>query len=342
MKPKILLIGGFGWCATSPLVYTLQRNAKYAHFGYTKQFRYLGAERNPSYRGDPNLSPMLKHLYDRVKNGTWENHQRYKPATHNMNLSIDLEPLYDFPISHFDKLMSGERSERKQLDFLHALHDHVVSKGYKSVGDCRIGYKAFRKDLREFCKLLMFEFDVKFLFITRDPVRRAYSEFLFRLEKKREGCPDGSVTIDLAADARNSDGEIPDIFQVVYAGPIEIMYTDYMTKKIKLADQIFGKDNVYAVAMEDLWEDDGTAKKELSNFLDHPIDNLWKNLYSPDIGHHVKFDKDVPCQAYGQNLELKPDTYYSLKKQCQYIYDEWKDYYGSLPLYWGEPLDYKL
>ena len=341
MKPKILLIGGFGWCATSPLVYTLQRNAKYAHFGYTKQFRYLGAERNPSYRGDPNLSPMFKKIYDKVRNGTWENYQRYKPGTHHMNLAIDQEPLYDFPISHFDKLMSGERTERKQLDFFHALHDHVVGKGYKSVGDTRLGYKGLRKDLREFNKLFMSEFDVKFLYITRDPVRRAYSNYLFRLEKMKKGEPDGLLTINISPDARN-DGEIPDIFQTCFPGPIEINFIDYM-KKIKRTKQVFGEDNVYVTVMEELWEDDGTAKKELSNFLDHPIDNLWKNLYSPDIGHHLEFDKDVPCQALGQHLmELKPDTYYSLKNQCQYIYDDWKDYYGSLPLYWGEPLDYKL
>ena len=94
--------------------------------------------------------------------------------------------------------------------------------------------------------------------------------------------------------------------------------------------------------MEELWEDDGTAKKVLSQFLDHPIDNLWKNLYSPDKGHFVEFDRDVPCQAYGQNMELTKETYIKLKEQYQKIYDDWKDYYGSLPMNWGEPLDYKF
>ena len=59
MKPKMLLIGGWGWSATSPLVYTLQRNVKYAHFGYTKVFRYLG-----------NVKFKLARLYKKVSNNT--------------------------------------------------------------------------------------------------------------------------------------------------------------------------------------------------------------------------------------------------------------------------------
>ena len=101
----------------------------------------------------------------------------------------------------------------------------------------------------------------------------------------------------------------------------------------------YGESNVYITVMEELWEGDGA--KGLSQFLGHPIDNLWKNLYAPDRGHLVQFDKDVPCQAYGQDfLELTPETYNEIKKQYQHIYDDWEGYYGSLPMHWGQPIEY--
>ena len=177
---KIILFCGWGWSASSPLIYTLQRKIKYAHFGYTKNFLYL---KKPYINQDGELvftsSSSVPFIIKKQIEGTWENFKSFEPSSHRMNLPQDLEPLRDFPVENLKELITGEPTISKYINFHIALHDHVVSKGYKSVGDCRIGYKAFRKDLREFCKLLMFEFDVKFLFITRDPVRRAYSEFLF-------------------------------------------------------------------------------------------------------------------------------------------------------------------
>ena len=303
-KPKLLLIGGYGWAATSPLMYTLQRNAKYTHFGYTKHFRYLG---NPNKREEKQVS----YIYNKVCNGTWENFMSEEPGTHRMNLTRDLEPLYDFPRKHFTQLITGDPTISKYMDYYHALHDHVISKGYKSVGDGYSGYQYYRKEFSQFYRILMSEFDVKVLIITRDPIRRSFSNYLAKVQKST----DGRKQVNL---------------------PLPFKVIDYM-KDLNIFHQIFGKDRVHVTIMEELWEGDG--KKELSSFLDHPITDLWKNLYSPDIGHRVKYDKDIPCQAYGQDLlELTTETYYSLKEQYQYIYDSWKNYYGSLPLYWGEKI----
>ena len=298
VKPKILLVGGFSWSATSPLVYTLQRNAKYAHFGYTKQFKYLISQ------GRTASSRNIFDIYERVCNGTWENYKSEEPGTHRMNLTVDLEPLRDFPVTHFTQLMIGDRTISKYMDFYHALHDHVLTKGYKSVGDCYMGYKTHREDLRKFYDTLQSEFDVKVLLITRDPVRRAFSEYLYRKLKTPQ--------------------------------PLNVI--NYM-KEINHIQSIF--DDVHVTVMEELWERD--ARKEVSEFLNHPVTDLWKNLYSPDKGHLVEYDKDVPCQAFGQDLgELTNDTYNSLKNKHQGVYDSWKDYYRSLPMNWGQPLDYKF
>ena len=321
-KPKLLLNGGWSWAASSPLIYTLQRIAKYAHFGYTKTFRYL---QTPKMKGDELIfisTEQVPKIVNRVCNGTWENYKSEEPSTHQMNLRIDLEPLDDFPHEHLKPLVTGNPTITKYMDYYHALHDHVISKGYKSVGDGVMGRNRFfvsdgmilpQRTIEEYDKqyheTLLSEFDVKIIFLARDPVRRAFSQYLHKVQKNNKSYP------------------------------LDLYYWDYM-KEIYKAYETFGRDNVHITTMEELWE--GTAKSELSQFLDHPITNLWKNLYSPDRGHLVEFDKDVPCQAYGQNLaELTPEMYYLYKGRCQYIYDEWKDEFGSLPLYWGEPIEYK-
>jgi len=191
------------------------------------------------------------------------------------------------------------------MDYYHALHDHVISKGYKSVGDGHSGYQLHRFPSL-FYQTLLKEFDVKFLMIVRDPVRRAFSEYLYKIQKV-------------------SDGRFPKL-------------PDYVSN-LHIAYKIFGRDRTDITVMEELWE--GTAKKKLSQFLDHPIQKLWKNLYAPDRGHLVEYDKDVPCQAYGQNVELTPQIYDHYRKKYDYIYQSWKREFGSLPLHWGKPIEYK-
>ncbi len=307
-KPKILLFYGWGWAATSPLIYTLQRNLKYAHFGYTKSFKYI-----PN-KADGN-TPMI---YEKHSQGIWENYDSYKPGTHRMNLRVDLEPLDDFSINHFTKLMTGEETVSKYVDFYHALHDHVLTKGYKSVGDVgqiKPMITSVESVCLEYTETLKSEFDVKVLCIARDPVRRAFSNYTYNLQKKYDKWLPGSSYL-----------------------PLQLKFHDYVREFNHIRK--FFKD-VYCVVMEELWEGDGVTG--LSKFLEHPIrkSDLWKNLYAPDIGHHVEYDKDVPCQAFGQNLkELIPETYWHLRKKYDYIYQSWKQEFGSLPLYWGEPIEY--
>ena len=193
-KPKLLITSDWNWAATSPLVYTLQRNTKYAHFGYTKAFKILEPYFKPtktidrykpfSQRG----SGGLQYLYNRVANGTWENHESYNLGTHRLNTTQDLEPLRDFPIKHFTKLVTGIPTITKYVDFYSALYEHVSTKGYKSVGDTYSLFKPNTEFIKRFNNTIISEFDVKVLFITRDPVRRAFSKYLSD-RQRNEDCP---------------------------------------------------------------------------------------------------------------------------------------------------------
>ena len=329
----MILFCGWGWAATSPLIYTLQRNLKYAHFGYTKTFKILSSPKwkNNELTYKRSDSNNAYRIYEKLSQGIWENYKSDEPGSHRMNLTVDLEPLHDFPISHFTQLVTGDPSISKYMDFFHALHDHVITKGYKSVGDGYMGRKPFADASSPFCKrnwiehcnqyaeTLKSEFDVKVLFIARDPVRRAFSNYICRLEKiqKRES------THTLRTEA------LPD----------ELHIYDYVYE-INSIRRYF-KDNVYVTVMEELWEGDGA--KGLSEFLGHPVhkSDLWKNLYAPDRGHLIEHDSDVPCQAVGQGiLELIPEIYWHYREKYDFVYEKWKRTFGSLPLYWGKPIEY--
>lgn len=341
----MLLLGGWHWSATSPLLYTLQRNAQYAHFGYTKTFRYIGQPKvkEDVYNSEKRIAEDSL-IYKKVCDGTWENWKSWDESTHRMNTTQDLEPLHDFPIEHFTQLVKGDPTVSKYLDFYHALHDHVISKGYKSVGDGYSGYRItndFRGDFDELLSGIKSEFEVKVLFIVRDPIRRGFSHFLNRLHAAhlRKSELDSSFTTPVKQWVKEGFGSKKRDLGKIYEA--EFACLDYVGGIKKMISD-FGKDNVHVMSMEELWEDDGTSKRELSQFLDHPIDHLWKNLYAPDRGHLVEFDRDVPCQAFAQDLyELTPDMYYEYKKKYQHIYDSWKEMFGSLPLYWGEPIKYE-
>ena len=325
-------------------MYTIQRYAKYAHFGLTKNFPYLTT---PHLSEDGKLtfdsSPNARFILEKQIEGTWENFRSLEPSSRRMNLREDLEPLKDFSLDHLRKLQTCEPTISNYLDFYIALHDHVITKGYKSVGlcgykvlykgvsalkkkgyDCVERYNRYQKDLvigelgefaiTEFQKELLSKFEVKCLFITRDPIRRAFGQYMYSIANAQA----------------NYRHKLPYEFNVI----------NYLAD-IDYCCEIYGKENVHMTVMEELWEDDGTARKKLSEFLGHPIDKLWKNLYAPDRGHLVKYDKDVPCQAYGQDRkELTPMMYYELLKKYQHVYDSWRERFGSLPMHWGKPITY--
>lgn len=326
-KPTLLLFGGFGWSASSPLAYTLQRNANYCHFGYTKIFRYLENHINPLKHEVLGLSNECKKIYNKVKYGTYENNGSH--IGHKMNLTVDMNPIRDFPLEHFTSLITGEPTISKYIEFYTALYHHVSKKGYKAVADgfsLTLGEyrenKLNRGFMVEYFDEIKKHFNVKVLFIARDPIRRAWGEMLLR-----------QYLIFIRPYQAS--------YKEVFNGPARLWVRSCPLKYYKHTQNIFGPENVHMTTMEDLWEGDGTAKTKLSKFLDHPIDNLWRNLYSPDTGPYVKYHIDVPCQSPGQHLgELKPDLYYFLKQRYQYIYCDWQEEFNDLPLHWGKPLSY--
>jgi|TARA_B100000073_G_C23713661_1_gene565135 hypothetical protein len=309
-KPPLLLSFGYGHAATSPLAYTLARSNKYCHFGYTKQTNYIeGIVKclGVTHHQDRQPRNWTSTILTLLKDERWENYDSF--TGHKMNLTSDYDVIRDFPVTHAEKYLSYF-TVQKYIDFNTALWEHIEPQGYKSVGDfSQNKYEHVPVDHPKVIKVfkqLQEHLDIKALVIVRDPIRRAWGQYsAIRAKGKNE----------------------------------QLRHFCYLHEYDRITN-LLGKENCHMVVMEELWEGNGDEKDKLSEFLNYPIRSLWKNLYSPDRGHLVSYDPEVPCQSYGQNLELTHDTYMMLKDHFQYVYDNWQSRFGTLPLHWGTPINY--
>ena len=322
MKRKMLFgSSAQGWAATSPLCYTLQRYAKYCHFGYTKLHKIF--DHTDWHKSIPNKKVRdLQEIYYQVLNGTWEQSMDAR-SLHAMNTKEDFAPLKDLPLKHLFNISHGPVTIKKYIDYWTTLHDHIVPQGYKSIADSNLNPLARSPEFRtKFVKALTDTFDVKVLCITRDPIRRAWGRMMRDLD-----------------DITNPDRVHPDFLDY----NVPRLYVRNPAKGHQFRSDLFGEENCHTVVMEELWEGDGSEKTRLEEFLDHPIPKLWHNCYSPDTGHLIQYDERVPCQHRGQNIrELTPELYMEIRQlpHVDLIYQQWIDKFGKLPLHWGEPIDY--
>ena len=310
-KPTLLLFFGHGWAASSPLAYTLQRLTKYCHLGWVKNFNYL---KNIL---DRDILPE-NVLFDKIRNNKLTLDQWYDFATntgHKINCPTDLKPLEGFDL---DEYIFNPVSIDRYIKYYKTLWNHVEPYGYKAVAD----FTAFNAEnplhpnrknclTKSVVDQLSEHFNLKSICIVRDPVRRALSQY--------------SRCRDLKSH--------PPGYQ-----PLYLDYIHYFDLQKRLIP------DSHMVIMEELWGGSKRERERLSSFLDTTVEDLWPNLYTPDIGHHLTWDNTycpTPCQVYGQSdLVITSDIYNESKAQCQYIYDKWKKRFGILPRTWGRHIDY--
>ena len=322
-KPKYLAIFSKGWDASTPLTYTLQRNAKYAHFGYTKTFGHIKTLFSDPATQKERHDARYEMSYQHILAGTWENF--LSNTGHKMNLTSDLEPIRDFPLDHLKELISFPYTTDKYIKFYLKLYNHIKQKGYQSVADF-ISLRTEPALNSDLYPKLKENFDVKCIFLVRDPIRQSISK---ALSEER------FTTFDTRKIILKPDPNI--FYKYLIEDGNDIESWDF-------AKSIFP--NIHMVVMEELWEDNGETRKKLSEFLEHPIDDLWPNLYAPDIGHRLVWDTEryycpTPCQPVGQSsFHIKPEYYMEMRTKYSFLYDNWIERFGSLPLHWGEHIDY--
>lgn len=304
------MTAGFGWCATSPLAYTFQRS-KYVSSGYFKEgpflwcldkfHRTIGPEK---YEKRQSKWKYRSEMREKLKRLTeLKRHEIYIGYRNHKYTPEDYVP-------NLDKIWVKPYTFDQYIEHLYATLDVVKDNGYKGVADFGNAKRWLSEEFwEENANKLKEHFDVKVGIIVRDPIRRAWS---------------GNYT-------RHS-GDINKIFHKDDSG------FDYLPAFERYNNHF----DTILLVMEELWEGDGSEKKRLESFIDYKLGDLHRNMYAPDRGHLIdEIDPNLIDQS--EKLpELTSELYMEMREGLYApVYEEWKNRFGKLPLYWGEPLEYK-
>ncbi len=301
-KPTLLLSLGIGWCATSPLRFTLQRTYHYTHTGWRKEPHYLtqlDLNAHPTQR-----KKHHKRLADAAKPGIQNTHPR---------LAKTLSPA---TIPFYERFASYPLSIDKYISYYKAIHESVKDT-YKTVADfSTTNHTLSQSAVEKYLPVLQEHFNVKPFIILRDPVRRSWSEYNHRYYNLKLG---GSSTCT-------------EYFLNNLTSSSSSQYMDVINLWEKYSE-------LGVFVMEDLW--DNNNLQPLRDFFEYPFTSLHPNAYSPDRGPYVKKGiRDLSDQWGSDHELLTEETYNTAKSLIQHVYDQWVDKYKSLPLYWGSPLKY--
>jgi len=217
----------------------------------------------------------------------------------------------DHYVPNLDKIWVEPYTIDQYIEYLYALWDVVKKHGYKGVADFGNSKRWCSEEFwSENAEKLKEHFDVKVGMIVRDPIRRSWS----------------------CNNVRHKQGEL---YKIFHKNDCAFSYLSSYDRLSKFFD-------THLIVMEELWEDDGTEKKKLEQFIDYKLGDLHRNMFAPDRGHLIsEIDPDLKDQCE-KLRELTPELYMSVREGLYApIYEAWKDRFGKLPLYWGSPLEYK-
>ena len=300
--PKLLLLAGIGWCATTPLWFTFKEQ-KIVNTGIAKEPETLSFLENPDPKTWEYKRSKLRDILYKKKSHNWG----------NSDLLFCKNVTLENYIEYYEKLASDE---------------------YQYVGDFSNENSTLsEKFISEIAPKLKEHFDVKVLIITRDPVRRSYSKTSAAYRFKTQTSPDiGDKWINHDPRSRFEWMMIKKRFpNSIFYWKYELSLTSSNSSKFSYVD-IYKKFSkhfpTHAIVMEDLWSG---KTKELENFLDCKLNGLHRNCYYPEMGTKAPRYKELPDQWMSDLEDLTEDDYEYGRRHLQWIYEEWYEEFKTRP-----------
>ena len=180
------------------------------------------------------------------------------------------------------------------IEYLKRVWD-VVKDEYQSVADFSTALAGLSEDfLMKIKPKLIENFDIKVVMVFRDPVRRFWSQ-----------------NADVNGKLRSHDR--------------------YAENYLKYCN-VFGKDNVHYVIMEDFWDEEPEAIDGLSKFLNFEIDSISENTYWPFEGDIIKYES-LYDQWRGEK-KMPIDCLPKIKEKLRPLYLQYEEIIGRLPERW--------
>jgi hypothetical protein len=312
MKKKFILFLGTGWSGTTSLYYTLKNKVNYLHGGWCKE---------PSY---------LVRIFKEITK---------IPARYDLNaFNLLMGAFNSINIIEKDPILSRFTEKDIYKCFGHFVTlDNYVEHYVKLSEYCEGTYEAVAdfSNMNYFLKENMYHqiysalskyFDVKVIVIFRDFIRREWS-------------------MTCALSNYNQDHFIPyyDLNSNV-ADIIKRKKPLNYAQKIKEVSNIFGKDNVCYLIMEDFFNNINNNPEvvKLENFLNIKISEVHPCAFVPDCGINAPKLSDLKDQWISDHEILTDEFYNYIRNRKDYIqsYSDFEELHGFLPANWGVPIDY--
>jgi len=330
MKRTFILFLGVGWCGTTSVYYTLQKNLQYVHGGFRKEHHHL------KLYYDHISNPLAKKFYTEINYNLFVMISQKLLSGH-----YDEDPvLSKFSESQLFSFLGVNTSLENYLNYYLTLDKYCEDK-YLAVGDfSNTNSDLEQKEMEEINCLLRDYFDVKVLCIFRDPIRRLWS-------KKCAFSLSNTNSMFVHDIKKCGKQVIPPSF--TFKPIVDVVRNvpcfDY-TEKVSIAYDVFGKENVCYLIMEDFFKEQSNNSEvnKLEKFLNIqiPLDKIHPCCFVPDLGINSPRISNLPDQWSSDHEKLPPEIYQELRNREDYVryYSKFENFHGSLPADWGHPIDY--
>ena len=292
-KIRLLLNTGVSFAATTPLWYTLQWDNKICHTGHRKKTHWL------TILQFMEAEKYGINQYVDINGRTWHQWAK-KHETTPFEKPSSSKPAHlqksTFTLEEEIELYSLPTSIDKYIEYFRRHYENLNGE-YKYVADfsnknCTL-FPEFLMDIRD---NILEVFDVKVTMIFRDPIRRIWSNNYCNMEKV------------FHKDAKKK----------------RQWHYDEMYKNHANA---WGKENVYPIIMEDVWQD----PSGLADFLGVKIDRMHENCYWPEMGMNIPKYQWLRDQY---QRELAPIPYDYLRERLDFLYVNFEKCFGYIPKEW--------
>ena len=316
-KIPLLVFGGWGHAASTPFYYTLSVDNKYCHGGHRKETGYLNELENYEFFDQP-MWTYTSDPYDRL-----------------MVKNSSMPPILDTYVKHSEDFIRDWIAEPPSIDkYIHyyQIHYENIKHEYKAVADFTNGNSWLREPfLDKYIPALQEFFDIKCIFVARDPVRRSYSDFS---AKFTENDPSGKMLKEGMLYPNNPTDRQYDDIHDMFCGELRKtctrFYVEFYRKFKKYVPTL-------QLVMEDFWEPDKFEEQTniLSEFLEYPITKIHENAFWPEAGENAPKYDFLKDQWGSVRKPLTKELYDYAREQLDPVYSQWEDEFGSLPSSWG-------
>lgn len=324
MKPTLLINPGTGWSATTPMFYTLALDNKYAHMGHKKENWFLVKLQ----RNDDDFNEVFKKANSKALLGS----RPKRPHDHPWGRILSSRN----PIAKNTPIDIFFREKPSIDDYIeyYLTHWDNIKNDYAAVCDfCNGNWALDYHFLKEIAPKILDHFNVKVLMEFRDPVRRYYSEigslFVKTLDFGSKNHKDFKVQ-SIVRQKKHTKLFFHYISQGWYSSN-----SDYRGGYAKYAD-VFGKENVYTVIMEDFWDkkQEKNQLQQLSDFLSYKVEKIHENAYVPFMGKNAPQYEFLRDQWESDIQELNDEEYQRALHSMSRYYVDFYNTFGYIPNSW--------